>query len=131
MNTNIKYNKIRYIGLAVVTILLGLASRKIAFVPATMGDLLYAVMVYWLCRFLFFNQSNLFSLRIALTFCFFIECLQLVQTPFFIYIRNNPILRLVFGQGFLCSDLLAYAAGAFIALLLDKSIFLTYRTQRK
>ncbi|MCW2263715.1 hypothetical protein M2265_005138 [Sphingobacterium kitahiroshimense] len=57
--------------------------------------------------------------------------MQLIQTPFFIYIRNNPVLRLVFGQGFLWSDLFGYIAGTGIAYLLDKNRFFKMDTSRK
>ncbi|MEN5234025.1 DUF2809 domain-containing protein [Sphingobacterium faecium] len=120
MITNLINKKIRYIFLAIITIIVGLASRKLTFIPAVTGDILYAVMVYWLSRFLFYDRSNLFSFTTAVVFCFFIECLQLVQYPFLIYIRNNPILRLVFGQGFLWSDLIGYIVGVALAFFLDK-----------
>ena len=120
MITKKSFTKIHYLGLVVITIILGLASRKIDLIPPITGDMLYAMMVYWCCRFLFYSRSNLFSFIVALVFCCFIECLQLIQTPFFIYIRNNPILRLVFGQGFLWSDLIAYLVGVTITFLLDK-----------
>lgn len=119
MITNLRNKKIRYLLLAITTIIVGLASRKLTFIPAVTGDILYAVMVYWFCRLLFYDRSNLFSITIALVFCFLIECLQLVQIPFLIYIRNNPVLRLIFGQGFLWSDLIGYLAGATLAFLLD------------
>lgn len=115
--------KTTYLALAITTIILGLVIRKIPFIPAITGDMLYAVMAYWLCRFLFFKRSKSFSLFLAVTFCFFIECLQLIQTPFFIYIRSHSLLRLVFGQGFLWSDLLAYMFGASIVYLCDKACF--------
>ncbi len=120
MITNLRNKKIRYLYLAIITIIVGLASRKLTFIPAVTGDILYAVMVYWLSRFLFYDRSNLFSFTTAVVFCFFIECLQLLQHPFLIYIRNNPILRLVFGQGFLWSDLIGYIVGVTLAFLLDK-----------
>lgn len=131
MITNPKKTKICYLFLVIITIILGLASRKTTIIPAIIGDILYAVMAYWIFRFLFYNRSKLFSFKIALTFCFFIECMQLIQTPFFIYIRNNPILRLVFGQGFLWSDLIGYLVGVTIAFLLDKGKYYKIGTSSK
>lgn len=122
MITNSKNKRITYVGLVAITIILGLVSRRIDFVPAITGDILYAIMVYWFCRFLFFARPFLISFILALVFCFSIECMQLIQTPFFIYVRNNPVLRLVFGQGFLWSDLFGYFAGAGIAYLLDRTL---------
>jgi hypothetical protein len=121
MITNSKNKRITYFGLVVITVILGLVSRRIDFVPTITGDMLYGIMVYWFCRFLFFARPFLFSFILALVFCFSIECMQLIQTPYFIQIRSNPILRLVFGQGFLWSDLFGYVAGITPAFLLDKN----------
>ncbi|WP_414712697.1 DUF2809 domain-containing protein [Sphingobacterium sp. UBA5670] len=111
--------KIQYLFLAGLTILLGLLSRKISVIPTITGDVLYAVMIYWLSRFLFTGKSVLFSLVATIIFCFSIEFLQLVQYPLLRSIRSNPLLRLVFGQGFLWSDLVAYCIGAIGAALWD------------
>lgn len=114
--------KQRYLILFVGTIILGLASRKISFIPVCTGDMLYAIMAYWLFRILLTNNTLKASFCYALLFCFSIEFLQLVQLPLFIWIRNHPLLRLVFGQGFLWTDLIAYFAGASIAYILDLKI---------
>ena len=102
-----------------LTIFMGLLSRKISAIPTITGDVLYAVMIYWLSRFLFTRKSLLFSFTTTLIFCFAIEFLQLVQHPLLIWIRNNPLLRLVFGQGFLWSDLVAYCLGTVGAACID------------
>ncbi len=114
-----RMTKIQYLFLAGLTILLGLLSRKISVIPTITGDMLYAVMIYWLSRFLFTGKSVLFSLVATIIFCFSIEFLQLVQYPLLRSIRSNPLLRLVFGQGFLWSDLVAYCIGAIGAALWD------------
>ncbi|QIH33709.1 DUF2809 domain-containing protein [Sphingobacterium sp. DR205] len=111
-----------YLALIIITIVMGLLSRKITVIPLYVGDSLYAVMTYWLCRFIFFHRSFNFCFVSTLVFCFTIEFLRLVQHPLLISVRSHPLLRLLFGQGFLWSDLLAYIAGAFFALLLDRSI---------
>lgn len=122
MITNSKNQRITYLGLVVITIVLGLVSRRIDFVPAITGDMLYAIMTYWIFRFLLFTRPFLYSFILALIFCFSIECMQLIQTPYFIQIRSNSILRLIFGQGFLWSDLFGYVAGAVIAYILDRAL---------
>ncbi len=120
-----RMTKIQYLFLAGLTILLGLLSRKISVIPTITGDVLYAVMIYWLSRFLFRGKSVLFSLMATILFCFSIEFLQLVQYPLLRSIRSNPLLRLVFGQGFLWSDLVAYCIGTIGAALWD------YKRSRK
>lgn len=114
-----RMTKIQYLFLAGLTILLGLLSRKMSVIPTITGDVLYAVMIYRLSRFLFTGKSVLFSLVATIIFCFNIEFLQVVQYPLLRSIRSNPLLRLVFGQGFLWSDLVAYCIGAIGAALWD------------
>ncbi len=114
-----KITNIQYLVLAIATVILGLLSRKIVAIPPICGDVLYAVMVYWLSRFIFIKKSVLFSSIITVLFCFTIEFLQLIQSPFFLWIRTNVLLRLVFGQGFVWSDLVAYCLGAIAATSLD------------
>lgn len=109
-----------YFILIIITISLGLFSRKIEFLPLATGDVLYAIMVYWGVRFLFTKRPLHYALFLSIAFCFSIEFLQLVQIPFLIKARNHPLLRLVLGQGFLWSDLIAYSIGAFACYLLDK-----------
>ena len=117
----ITLKRVHYLVLMCATIVLGLLSRKITGIPLSMGDGLYAVMIYWLCRFIFFQRSLSFCFVSSLVFCFAIEFLQLVQHPLLISVRSHPLLRLLFGQGFLWSDLIAYIAGSTIAFLLDRS----------
>jgi hypothetical protein len=111
--------KIQYLLFVALTIFLGLLSRKISAIPTITGDVLYAVMIYWLSRFLFTRKSLLFSFVTAIIFCFAIEFLQLVQYPLLIWVRSNALLRLVFGQGFLWSDLVAYCLGTTGAAFMD------------
>lgn len=102
-----------------VTIALGLLSRKISFIPLIMGDLLYAVMAYWLGRIMMLKKNPTYALCGAIIFCFCIEFLQLVQVEPLIAARQHPFLRLIFGQGFLWSDLIAYCVGATVAYGID------------
>lgn len=109
----------RYLILCSLTIAIGLLSRKTAYIPVFTGDVLYAVMMYWIWRFLLPQKPKTMALILAIGTCFFIEFLQLIDTAFFKYLHRHPYLRLVFGQGFLWSDLLAYCAGGCIAFFLD------------
>jgi hypothetical protein len=122
------FTKAHYLALIIITIAMGLLSRKIKVIPLYVGDSLYAVMAYWLCRFIFFQRSFSFCFVSSLVFCFAIEFLQLVQHPLLISIRSHPLLRLLFGQGFLWSDLVAYIVGSVIAFLLDRSF---HRAKRR
>lgn len=112
--------RLLYIIAFVLTIFLGLLSRKINGIPLILGDILYAMMTYWMFRIIFLNKSPKLAILLAIVFCFTIEFLQLVQIESFIWVRNHPILRLVLGQGFLWTDLIAYIIGATLAYLIDK-----------
>jgi len=70
---------LKYPILVLLIIFLGIFSRKISIIPLFVGDLLYAMMIYFIVRF-FFNKNNfLKSAIIALLICFSIEFLQLYQ----------------------------------------------------
>lgn len=100
-------------------IILGVVSRKINFIPLFIGDLLYAIMIYFIVRFLFIKQK---SIKIAITsiiICYTIEFLQLYQASWIVEIRNTTLGHLVLGQGFLWSDLLAYTFGILIAYFIE------------
>ena len=112
-----------YLPLILLTIFLGLLSRKIPQLPFVMGDVLYAVMIYWIWRFTLYRQTLLISCILAISFCLCIELLQLVQHPLLQMARNHSLLRLIFGQGFLWTDLVAYFIGALTAFQLDKILF--------
>jgi len=113
-------SRLLYIIAFVLTIFLGLLSRKINGIPLILGDILYATMTYWMFRIIFLNKSPRLIFLLAITFCFTIEFLQLIQIEPLIWARNHPILRLVLGQGFLWTDLIAYLIGVTLAYLIDK-----------
>ncbi|MGI4835020.1 MAG: DUF2809 domain-containing protein [Janthinobacterium lividum] len=105
-----------YLGLGLVAIGLGLASRRYAaalppWVGAYAGDALWALLVYWLAGAL---QPGWFAGRRALAagaFAGLIEASQLWQAPWLQALRHTTLGALVLGQGFLWSDLACYALG--------------------
>ncbi|RQO31788.1 DUF2809 domain-containing protein [Taibaiella sp. KBW10] len=117
-----KPKKTYYFIAVIVTVILGLWSRQLSFVPLWTGDLLYAVMCYLGFRFLFTGRSLTFSMTAALLFCFGIEFLQLWQHPVLLSLRHTLPGRLILGQGFLWTDLLAYTVGIVLIYWLDRLI---------
>lgn len=110
----------KYPILVLLIIILGILSRKISIIPLFVGDLLYAMMIYFIVRF-FFNKNDLLkSAIIALLICFSIEFLQLYQANWMIEIRKTTFGHYVLGQGFLWSDLVAYFIGVLISYSIDK-----------
>lgn len=105
-----------------MVVALGLLSRKLS-LPLFMGDLLYAVMIYFMLRFIFLNFRMSAIAIFTLVICFTIEFSQLYNEPWINRFRSTWIGHHILGNGFLWSDLLAYAGGALSAFALDKTIF--------
>lgn len=114
------HNRSLYALLAVLTIALGLASRHFSrFLPAWMaknaGDVLYAVLVYWLLGLCLPRLSLRRRALGAFLFCLGIEFLKLVQAPWLVAARHSTVGRLVLGVGFHGSNLVCYAFGTALA----------------
>ncbi|MEH7014836.1 DUF2809 domain-containing protein [Neobacillus niacini] len=128
-HTNRIYFKLRitYIISVVITILLGLASRKFShlllpFLSKNAGDVLWAMMVYFGFRFLFVHKSLLSAILLSFLFSFGIEFSQLYQVDWINQIRGTVLGALIFGKGYLTVDLIRYTTGIVIASILDKVI---------
>lgn len=114
------HNRSQYALLASYTIALSLASRHFSHVlPSWMaknaGDVLYAVMVYWLLGLFLPRLSPRRRALGTLLFCLGIELLKFVQTPWLVAARHSTAGRLVFGVGFHGSNLVCYALGTALA----------------
>ncbi|KAF2508431.1 DUF2809 domain-containing protein [Flavobacterium zhairuonense] len=112
----------RYLILFLSVILLGILSRKISFIPLWIGDFLYAVMIYFLVRIVFFNKKATYIFILSLAICYGIEFLQLYQAPWIIELRKTLFGRYVLGQGFLWSDIIAYTGGVLFVFFIEKII---------
>jgi hypothetical protein len=124
---NLRYRNMRraYIIAVVITILLGLASRKyshllLLFAAQNAGDVLWAMMVYFGFRFLLVRKSLLTAIWLSFSFSFGIEFSQLYQADWINQIRGTLLGALILGNGFLTVDLIRYTAGIMIATVLDK-----------
>lgn len=117
----------QYALLAFYTIALGLASRHFShFLPGWMaknaGDVLYAVMVYWLLGLLLPRLSPLKLALGTLLFCLGIEFLKLVQVPWLVAARHSAAGRLVFGVGFHWFNLVCYDLGTALAWGVERAL---------
>jgi hypothetical protein len=111
--------RIIYGCLIVVTIIAGLLSRHFAFIPLFTGDILWALMVYFIVRFLFVNRPVKFIVITSLLFCYLIEFSQLYKASWINALRHTLFGRLVLGEGFLWSDLLCYTVGVALGILIE------------
>lgn len=109
-----------YFILALLTIALGIASRKILGIPLFVGDILYAVLVYFGFRWLFLKSKILWQIGLPLLFCFAIEIQQLSTAAKLVAIRETTLGHYVLGQGFLWSDFLCYLIGLGLAYVVDQ-----------
>jgi len=117
-------NRWLYTLLIGITIVLGLSSRLFAgHLPAIVvshaGDTLWALMVFLLVGWLAPRLSTLYVALIALVFSFCIEFSQLYHTPWLNTLRENPLIALVIGRGFLWIDLGRYCVGISLGVLLE------------
>ncbi|BDS12048.1 ribosomal maturation YjgA family protein [Aureispira anguillae] len=129
-----KRNKIYYLILIVSTIILGLATRHYSnYLPSIinlgLGDLLWALMVYWIIGFLFPRYSIQKLALISLSICFLIEFSQLCQVDWLNAMRSNRFGSLVLGKGFLWTDLLAYTIGIGIGMTSELYLEKNYLSQ--
>ena len=109
-----------YFILALLTIVLGIASRKIAGIPLFVGDILYAVLVYFGFRWLLVKSKAPWQIGLPLLFCFAIEIQQLSKATALVAIRETTLGHYVLGQGFLWSDLLCYTMGIGLGYVIDQ-----------
>lgn len=121
-------NRAGYLGLGLLTVVLGLASRKFAgslpeFVGEFAGDTLWALMVYWFSRWAFHSRPKKHALIFSLAFSLFIELSQLYQADWANELRDYKLVALVFGHGFLWTDLVCYSVGIVFGFLVDYWLF--------
>ena len=119
---SIPRNRIQYFFLIIGTIGLGLVSRS-RFIPQAiypyLGDMLYALMIYFITGFLWREASSFKVAVLCLLVCYSIELSQLYQAEWINGIRGTRLGGLVLGFGFLWSDLLCYFAGTLVGVGLE------------
>lgn len=93
-----------------------------------MGDILYAIMVYFGIQFIFLSKAFSRSILLALLFCYCIEFQQLYRADWILNLRNTTVGHYVLGQGFLWSDLGFYTIGVAVASKMERFLFKTHNT---
>jgi hypothetical protein len=117
-------NRKTYIVLIILTIIIGLASRKFphlfpVFFATYLGDTLWALLVFWLLGFLFPKRSTFWVTTCALIFSYLIEISQLYHAEWIDALRATTFGALVLGHGFLWSDIFCYTIGIAIGVLAE------------
>ncbi|EJS54541.1 DUF2809 domain-containing protein [Bacillus cereus] len=121
---NTKRNRLLYAVFTIVVIILGLSSRKFAFVLPDLlneylGDALWSLMIFTGFGFLFPKIETRKLAFISLIFCYGIEISQLYHAEWIDSIRATTLGGLVLGYGFLWSDLVAYTIGVGVGLFCE------------
>lgn len=102
--------------------MLGAAMQDVA------GDALWATMMAWWVALLFPQVSLTSRAVVAYAICVAVEVSQLVHTSWLDAVRDTSLGHLVLGSDFDARDLVAYAAGVVVALLLER-VVLARRSQ--
>lgn len=122
-----KRNRILYFILIVITMILGIFSRKFGnYLPAFLrdyaGDTLWAMMVFFGVAFLFARMPTGRVMVVALLFSYAIECSQLYQADWINTLRHTTLGGLMLGFGFLWSDLVCYTVGVLAGAGIEKGL---------
>lgn len=109
-------------------IALGLASRKFpGQFPAVLGkypgDALWTMMVFFGLAVLRPASTITWLTTGALVISYLVEFGQLYQAPWIVAVRAHPLGHLVLGTAFGWMDLVAYTAGAVVAMLIESIIW--------
>ncbi len=120
MSLRLKYG-LWFIG----SIVIGLLSRSNRMdlpqiIHDNLGDIIWGGMVYFLIGIFLHKTRRIRKVLTALGLSFSVELSQLIKAEWFDSLRNIPGMKLFFGEGFQFSDLICYAMGIGIALVLDK-----------
>ncbi len=107
-----------------IVMILGLSSRKLSFVipdflDLYLGDVLWALMIFFMIAFFLPTIKTKLVAIIAVLFCFFIEGSQLYHAEWIDKIRHTTLGGLVLGYGFLWSDLVSYVIGIGIGVIIE------------
>ena len=121
---NITRKRFQYAAAAALLILVALGLRTIwASLPfwfnVWTGDFLWALMLYYLGLAVFMPADKFrFTLGLVV-FCWLVEGLQSMHTPWLDAFRDTRFGGLLLGHGFLWSDIVSYTAGAVAGYFVD------------
>lgn len=119
-----KRSRLLYAVMMIVVIILGLWTRKMAyiipdFLDTYLGDALWALMIFIGFGFIFREKKTKIVALMAISFCFLIELSQLYHANWIDNIRKTTLGGLILGYGFLWTDLLAYSIGVGIGIIIE------------
>ncbi|MCL4153737.1 UNVERIFIED_CONTAM: hypothetical protein GTU68_013334 [Idotea baltica] len=121
-----KRKRVLYFLLIILTIILGLGSRKFGeylpeFIATYAGDTLYTFMIYLGIGWLISHKSSQWVFLFAIGFSYLIEFGQFYHAPWIDAIRDTTIGGLILGFSFLWSDLICYTVGALMGWGMERA----------
>lgn len=124
----LRRSRVRLVGLACLTVVLGLGSRKLGahlprFVADYAGDALYATLVFFLVAFVRPSAPRFGLAVAAFAFSCLVEVSQLSDATVLVMARSTVLGRLVLGTTFVWSDIPLYALGAGLGAVVDLGLF--------
>jgi hypothetical protein len=128
INRPIFRNRPKQLILIVLTLIIGLSSRKFpqifpAFLAEYLGDTLWAMLVFWLLGFVFTRKPSVKLAFATLIFSYTIEISQLYHASWIDSIRDTTFGALVLGHGFLWSDIICYSAGILCGFTIELLLY--------
>ena len=120
-----KRNPLIWIALIALVIPLGLGSRRYAhalpaFIATYAGDTLWALAAFLGFGLVLPRASTLRVALLAITFSVLIELSQLYHAPWIDSIRHTTLGGLILGFDFVWSDLVCYAVGVGLGVVLER-----------
>jgi NO-binding membrane sensor protein with MHYT domain len=117
-------NPVIWLAMIALAAVLGISSRRFAamlpgFIAAYAGDTLWALAAFLGFGLILPRVSTRTITMLALAFSVAIELSQLYHTPWIDSIRHTTLGGLILGFGFLWSDLVCYALGVGLGVLVD------------
>lgn len=117
-------NRSRYLGAILLTIPLGLLSRRVPtelplWISKYPGDALWALMVFLVLGFIFPQFSTRRIATIAIVTSCAVEFFKLYQNPWLVNFRRTVVGHLIFGQVFDWDNLIAYSVGIVIGMVIE------------
>lgn len=104
-------------------IALGLLSRRVAWLPNSVDDMFWAMMVFCFVRLLFVRWRMCWVAAVALAIAFAVEFSQLIRWSWLCRFRSTFVGHMLLGQGFMWQDLIAYMVGVGLLYLYEYKLF--------
>src|SRR5271166_1518447 len=120
-------NPVIWLAMIALAAVLGISSRRFAamlpgFIAAYAGDILWALAAFLGFGVILPRASTLRVAFLAMSFSVAVEVSQLYHAPWIDSIRHTTIGGLILGFGFLWRDLVCYAVGVGIGVVIEKAL---------